>query len=195
MNTLLALILLLFTPSLQAMPLSGFLQLGVGAGGANLHDHTGGAHYRLHAGSGVAVSAGVLFAISPTKPHGFELQTGFGYHLNRDERNPSNGVTWSHFPFEAIYFYRNTDRQFRVGAGAFSQFAGRIDGYGSHRLATTNLKNSWGWLIAIEKLMLDTQEKTLSFGLRYQSIQMRSGRTPKPIDGSGFLLTVTVMTL
>src|SRR3712207_1620507 len=86
----------------QAQAISGYFSMGYGRGGTRLSDVTGGQDYNTQAGSGLFLTGGALFAVSPTIPHRFEMQLGLGYMFQEDARQEENRVTWRRIPIEAL---------------------------------------------------------------------------------------------
>lgn len=181
--------------SAPAQAISGYLSLGFGSGGTRLSNVTGGQDYQVQAGSGLFMTGGALFSLSPTVPHRFEMQLGLGYLFQDDARQKENRVSWSRIPIEAIYLYRHTQSLFRLGWGATYHMANKISAKGSNATAGTNVDDSLGWIISGEKLFASREggRGVWSLGLRYLWIDYKSSSFSKPADGNSWFLTLSLM--
>lgn len=179
--------------SIKAEAVSSYLSMGYGRGGTHLPDVTGGQNYNTQAGSGLFITGGALFVLSPTIPHRFEMEFGLGYMFQDDARQEENRVSWSRIPIEALYFYRNTREMFRLGWGATYHVGNRISAKGTNASADISVENALGWLISGEKLFSSNEDGLGAWGLgfRYLWINYKSSSFAKDADGSGWSLTLS----
>lgn len=168
---------------------SSFFTLGYGTGGESLSASSGGQDYNTQAGAGMFFGLGKIFAISPTVPHRFEAQLGMGYLFQSDARNEDNLVSFSRFPIEAIYFYRNTVENFRLGWGSTYHIAGGIRAKGSNESAATSVENAWGFIFTAEKLFLTSVHDAFSIGIRHTSIRYRLTAFDSVVNGDNWSVT------
>lgn len=181
--------------SVHAQAVSGYLSTGYGRGGTHLSDVTGGQGYNTQAGSGLFMTGGALFALSPTIPHRFEMQLGLGYMFQDDARQEENRVSWSRMPIEALYFYRNTREMFRLGWGATYHVGNKISAKGTNATADSSVDNALGWMVSGEKLF-SSKEKSLegwALGFRYLWIDYKSSSFSKDADGNSWFLTLSLI--
>lgn len=178
-----------------AHALGGFLTFGYGKGGTSLKDHTGGQNYNIQAGDGLLISAGVLAAISPTKPHRFETQLGIGYQFRDDASadDKRGSVSWNHIPIDLFYFYRNTREHFRIGYGLTFQFRNRLEAKGTNSTASANFDDAIGSVITIEQLFESGTAGLWGFGLRYNLINYKGSKFGGSVDGDAVFLTMTLL--
>ncbi len=179
--------------SLQTQAVSGYLSTGYGRGGTRLSELTGGQDYNTQAGSGLYLTGGALFVLSPTTPHRFELQIGLGYMFQDDAREEENRISWSRIPIEALYFYRNTREMFRLGWGATYHVGNNISAKGTNAAIETDVDNALGWMISGEKLFsLKADELGVwGIGFRYLWINYKSSSFLRDADGSSWFLTLS----
>tara|TARA_B110001454_G_scaffold219204_1_gene252254 strand:+ start:68832 stop:69404 length:573 start_codon:yes stop_codon:yes gene_type:complete len=174
-----------------ALASSGFLTFGYGDGGDSLSSASGGQNYRTHAGSGLFFMLGKIITVSPTVPHHFEAQLGIGYLFQNDAREQDSSVSWSRVPIEAIYFYKNTIENFRLGWGSTCHINSSINAKGTNASASTSVENAWGFVLAAEKLWVTETNEMMSIGLRHTSMNYRLTAFDKVVNGDNLSVTFT----
>lgn len=185
--------LLLCFVSLDALAIRGVFSANYSKVGSSLSGVTGGQDYDLKAGQGWGLSGGVLFVISDTRPHRFELQVTAGY-LSESDGGSNDAVTWRRFPLDAIYYYHNTRNLFRLGGGAIFHIENQLEAKGVNSSAEMRVNNAWGWTAAIEMCSPPLENNNfVSFGVRYNSIKYNSPGFAHEADGSGFMLTTSFL--
>ena len=185
--------LLLYSSS--AFSLDGYFSVGYGQGGSPLADVTGGQNYDIKAGSGMYLVGGVILPISPTEPHRFELQIGAGYMEDHRSAEFDNSATWSRIPIEAIYFYRNTVENFRIGWGAIYQTNNKITAKGTDVSEAMPVDDANGWTIAADYLKRDPDLKNMltGVGIRYNAIRYRASGFSGDANGESWFVTVSLL--
>lgn len=187
------LFLCLFTAMANTAPinLKTFLTIGYGRGGDELATITGGQDFKIASGDGLSLLIGKIFVLSPTAPHRFEVQLGAGYLFQNDEHSQENRVSWTRIPLEAVYYYHNTKKRFRLGWGAVYHVVGRLDGKGANEIIRSNSPNTWGFVVGAEKLWTTGTGEILSIGLRHTSIRYHLSSFDKTINGDAWGVTVS----
>lgn len=181
--------LLLLICSARASALSFYGNIGYGIGGTQLADSTGSQDYRIQAGTGYFLGGGLLLPISPTTPHRFEAQVGLNLLMTGSDGD--NGVTWTRIPLEALYFYRNTNENFRFGYGLTYHVANRVSASGLNSTAEMNVDNAVGWIFSAEKIFATRTEDSGAIGIRYVDINYRSSSFTKDAKGSAWFLVLS----
>ncbi|MBL7543295.1 MAG: hypothetical protein JNL11_05735 [Bdellovibrionaceae bacterium] len=166
-----------------------FVSFSYGRGGDRLADITGGQNYQARAGSGLAILGGWWLPISPTRPHSFEGQLGFGYLFQEDAGPDRNSVSWSRIPIEASYHYHNHQEKFRLGWGVTYHVANRLEGKGLNSSITTNIGNALGWMASAEKIWLTEDDGEFAFGIRYTTIRYRLIVFDQSVDANTWSFT------
>lgn len=184
----------------KSQALSSVFSIGYGQGGAAWSDLTGSLGASSRAGSGFSAAGGVLWLVSPTRPHQFEAQLTLGYMFLSEGKAEKDYFSWSRVPVEALYFYHHTREDFRLGWGGTFHTRGQIKGNGAYQGATTDVLDSWGWVLSAEKVFnaeneseIENQTKknepSMAVGLRYTNIRYRTVRFDGEIDGSTWSLS------
>ncbi len=188
----LACLLLILLSSHSAFALSGYLTAGLGAGGSRLIDFTA-YNSQMGAGSSLYITGGLHLAISDTLPHRFEAEIGLGYMTQGDNKKEPH-ITWSRIPIEAIYFYRNVQEDFRLGWGVTFHSHNELSSTGIGALPTIQVKDSWGWILAAEKIFSygGTSLSGSAAGIRYTRIKYNSSSFSNEADASNFMATITI---
>lgn len=188
---LLALLLLMVTSS---TPIADRNLLGGGYsfGGSELPRQYLGQEQSPKAGSGISLFAGHTLALLPYRHHQFEGQLTLGLSFT-SEKEGETSMDWIRWPFEALYFYRNTEELFRVGWGATYQFQNSLRVERNGTKYTEDFDNALGWVVAAEKLIpKEGSDQQVGLGIRYQWIKYKSSTTSQEKDGNGVGVNVTV---
>lgn len=176
--------LLLFLP-INASAIGKYVSGGYAFGtGSEMKKLTGGQDYGINAGAGYHIAGGLILVISDTKPHAFELQGGVGYMFT-SAGGADNLVTFRRWTSELIYYYRNTDNNFRLGWGGIYHFETEIDAKGINAGAGGKVDPSLGWAVSAQYLL-----PRGAIGARYNHITYKSPRFSSDANGGGVLLTV-----
>lgn len=167
--------------------------LGYGNAGDRIVGILGGPDQDLRVGQGTVFSVGFVQPISATTPHRFEAQVSIGYsYAFAGNEKEQNTLSWSRIPLDLLYFYRNTQEDFRFGWGVTHHFLNKITGSGSFAPLTQSVEPAWGWVVTVEKLMKlkhGIGPQYASLGVRYQSIRYKAAGFAESADASAFLLT------
>lgn len=172
---------------------SGFWGVSYGYGGTPLTSLVGRDSFNIRAGTGFGGLIGAYYILTPTTPHRFELQTSLGYQYQGDSSDGRGTVDWARVPLELTYFYRNTQEKFRVGYGVIYSIFNRLKGEKENADLTASFKNSWGWSIAIDKILSrgsGVESSGSTIGLKYNRIRYESDRFGSSVDGSVLMVTI-----
>ncbi|MBY0386142.1 hypothetical protein K2X05_13365 [bacterium] len=193
MNRLHFVFVCLFVISNKSFAVEKFMTLGFGPGGEKLESLTGLHSHGIQAGDGFLLSTGLIFAISDTKPHAFETQIGIGYLFFTDSDDEErNKVTWSRWPIDLIYYYRNHRNEFRLGYGVTYHFQNKLKGKELNANVSSPVDDALGWLVSIEKYFDAGDGAVGAWGLRYTSINYQFERFTKSLRGDSIMLTLTI---
>lgn len=169
----------------------GYFNLGFASGGQSLESVSGLHAHGMNAGDGFSMTGGLLVPISDTKPHAFEAQIGLGLLLfSKSDDNEVNKVRWTRWPLDLIYYYRNHRNQFRIGYGLTWHVQNHLHGEGVNSKLTTDVDNSVGWVLSLEKLFTGVDGHQIVWGIRYTGIDYKVQRFSQKIEGSSILLTL-----
>ena len=188
------LILVVFLLSTKAAAeMDAYASMSYGLTGENLAEKTGGQNYIIRSGSGLSLSLGLIFPVTPTKPHRFEGQIAAGLILDSDKNTEDNGVQWIRYPIDALYYYRSTEERFRFGWGLTYHLGNKLTGKGINSSASTSMNNSLGWVVAFDKLWNANNVALPSWGLgiRYTSIKYHMNTFNKDVNASSLAMTLS----
>jgi hypothetical protein len=139
-------------------------------GGDKLIDvtYTDGSKSNIEAGRGIILGGGVNIDLTETKPHTFEAQATLGIKWTSTKQATNGSVDWYRFPLELISFYRNTEKDFRIGGGLVYQFGNELKGSKDASNASVKFDNSTGYVIEGDYFV--GAEKNITIGFRYTGI-------------------------
>ncbi len=156
--------------SSKAAKLSPVFTSALEFGGDKLIDvtYSDGSKSNIEAGRGIILGGGVNIDLTETKPHTFEAQATLGVKWTSTKQATDGSVDWYRFPLELISFYRNTEKDFRIGGGLVYQFGNELKGSKDASNASAKFDNSTGYVIEGDYFL--GTEKNMSIGLRYTGI-------------------------
>lgn len=171
-TSILALVFLLATTA-NAAKISPIFTSAIEFGGDKLIDvtYTDGSKSNIEAGRGIILAGGAVINLTETTPHTFELQTTFGIKWTSTKQATNGEVDWFRWPLEVMSFYRNTEKDFRGGAGIVYQFGNELKGSKEASNASTKFDNSTG--LVVEGDYFFGPEKNMMIGLRYTAISYK----------------------
>jgi hypothetical protein len=187
--------LLICLVSQSAPAATAVITAGLGTGGGNLSEITGNQNYNISAGSGYHVLVGLILPVTPTALHRFEIQGNVGYLSQGDTKDgDSNAATWSRYPLELIYYYRNTQEDFRIGYGTIYHVLNHLNGRGTRAAITSDFDNALGWTFHVEKIFGSPEDRPrFAFGLKSNFIRYHSSRFNTDADGNALFATASLL--
>ncbi len=183
----------LFAQNCLAARISPLFNSAIEFGGDKLIDvtYTDGSKSNIEAGRGIIIGGGALFDLTETKPHAFELQTTLGIKWTSTKQATNGIVDWYRFPLEILSFYRNTEKDFRIGGGLVYQFGNELNGSKDASAASMKFDNATGFILEGDYFI--GAEKNMVIGLRYTSIsynpQLSGGSS---VNGNSFGMSFNV---
>lgn len=158
----------------HALKLSPLVTSAIEFGGDKLIDvtYSDGSKSNIEAGRGIILGGGVDIDLSETKPHTFEAQATLGIKWTSTKQASNGEVDWYRFPLEILSFYRNTEKDFRVGGGLTYQFGNELKGSKDASTASTRFDNATGFVVEGDYFV--GAEKNLVVGLRYTAISYQA---------------------
>lgn len=165
--------MLSFSATANAAKFSPVFTSALEFGGDKLVDvtYTDGSKSNIEAGRGIIIGGGVDIDLTETKPHTFEAQATLAVKWTSTKQATNGEVDWYRFPIELMSFYRNTEKDFRVGAGITYQFANELKGSKDASNASMKFDNATGFVLEGDYFV--GTEKNLVVGLRYTSISYK----------------------
>lgn len=168
-------LLTLASPLANAAKLSPVFTSGIEFGGDKLVDvtYSDGSKSNIEAGRGIILGGGIDIDLSETKPHTFEAQAKVAIKWTSTKQATNGEVDWYRFPVEILSFYRNTEKDFRIGGGLTYQFGNELKGSKDASNASMKFDNATGFVLEGD-YFFGGQEKNWVVGLRYTAINYQA---------------------
>lgn len=179
--------MLSFSATSNAAKFSPVFTSALEFGGEKLVDvtYSDGSKSNIEAGRGIIIGGGMDIDLTETKPHTFEAQATLGVKWTSTKQATNGEVDWYRFPIELMSFYRNTEKDFRVGAGITYQFGNELKGSKDASNASMKFDNSTGFVLEGDYFV--GTEKNLVVGLRYTAISYKAQTSgSSSISGNSF---------
>ncbi len=134
MKTSLLIFTFIFSSTSMAFFVDPIVSVGYDTGGDTLVDltYTDGSRFKIKAGQGLLINAGLTTGVELTESDYLSLQTTLGYKFASTKQASNGSLDWTHLLLEAILFYNNMDPSakygFRVGAGISANTQNKLKG-------------------------------------------------------------------
>lgn len=170
----------LFSSQAFALSVAPLLNVGMEFGGQKLVDvtYSDGSKSDIEAGRGFLLAGGALFYLNDPAPHTVEIQTSFGVKYTTVKEATNASIDFLRWPVEALVFYRNSEKKFRLGAGITHQINNKLEGSEDASGLSMDFENATGTVIAGEYIF--GSEENMSVGIRSTTIKYQ----PKAVSGS-----------
>lgn len=168
-------LLLIFLPCLaRAAHFSPVFTSALEFGGDNLVNltYSDGSTSNIEAGRGILLGAGVDVDLTGTTPHRFEAQLTGGMKWTSTQKATNGEVDWYRFPIEFMSFYRNMEKDFRVGGGLVYQIGNQLSGTKEAAVVSTHFDNAIGFVLQGDWIL--GPEKNIGIGIRYTGITYKA---------------------
>ncbi len=164
-----------------AAKLSPVLTGALEFGGDKLVDivYSDGTTGEIQAGRGFLLGGGLNIDLSETKPNTFEAQLTVGVKWTGSKKASNGEVDWLRFPIELLSFYRNTDRNFRLGAGVTYHFGNKVTGSKDVSSISTKFDNATGFVLEADYVF--GAERVAVVGVRFTKINYQAQIPGAPV--------------
>ncbi len=190
---------MIFTATTALCDTYPFITTGYFHGGDSFKEFTTNKNDQLRFGQGLQFTFGAITQISNTLPHQFELQYGVGYfHQDQGSEENLNHISWSRVPIEIIYYYKNTQNNFRLGWGPIYHMNNVVNSSPQIFSQPETFKSSLGLLIALDFISVfvptpQLQQTEILIGLKYQIINYESKSNQNIYNANALGLSITVI--
>jgi hypothetical protein len=152
--------------------------------------YSDGSKSKIEAGRGFLFFGGARLNVSNTTPHAFDAQASVGMKWAGTKQASNGEVDFFRWPIELLSFYRNTEKNFRLGGGFVYQIGNETRGSKAASAASMKLKNTTG--VVLQGDYLTAPEGGIAVGIRYTFVryEARSGGLSVDGDSLGFQITV-----
>lgn len=177
--------------SIATAGLALVLSLGFEFGGEKIVDvtYTNGSSSSIEAGRGISLNGGVIYRPEESSALGdFEFQGTVGGKFTSTKEATNGNITWSHWPIDALAFWRKDDQPYRLGGGVTGHFGNKLEGSGVASAINVSVDNAVGFVVAGDYFY--GAEKNVMIGGRYTSIKYKANGST--VDGNNFGVVLAV---
>lgn len=146
--------------------------------------YTDGSKSDIEAGRGVIIAGGVDVSYPQENNIEHIAQFTLGIKWTSTKQANNGDINWKRFPLEALYFYKDNDKNFKVGGGLSYHFNNTLRGTKDLAGLNISVDNALGYTLEADYLL--GEEKKMLVGVRTTLINYTASGAKESASGNSF---------